>query len=59
MKRIAVAAAALSIAAVGAFTAPASAEGCPEGTVAQVTVDININGEASPANGTHCLPPAQ
>ena len=50
MKRIALAAAALSVAALGAFAAPASAAG------ACATIDINVNGEASPANGTYCTP---
>jgi hypothetical protein len=50
LKRIALAAAALSLAAVGAFAAPASAAGevC-------LTTDVNVNGTAAPTNGTNCV----
>ena len=50
MKRIALAAAALSIAAVGAFAAPAAAAGqiC-------LTTDVNVAGTAAPTNGTNCI----
>lgn len=57
MKRIAVAAAALSVAAVGAFSAPASAEACPEGTLVEAHLNIDINGDAQSQD--ICLPPAQ
>ena len=50
MKRIALAAAALSVAALGAFAAPASAAGqiC-------INTDVNINGTALPTNGEQCI----
>jgi hypothetical protein len=50
LKRIALAAAAVSIAALGAFAAPASAAGqvC-------LTTDVNVAGTAAPTNGTNCV----
>ena len=57
MKRIAVAAAVLSVAALGAFSAPVSAADCPEGTVLEAHLNIDINGEAQSQDV--CLPPAE
>jgi hypothetical protein len=50
LKRIMLAAAAVSIAAIGAFGAPASAAGqiC-------VNTDVNIAGTALPTNGENCI----
>lgn len=55
MKRIAVAAAAVSVVALGAF-APASAEACPEGTLVEAHLELDLNGEQQSQD--ICLPPA-
>ena len=55
MKRIAIAATA--VLALGAFTVPASAEECPEGTVIEAHVNLDINGEQQSQD--ICLPPAE